>query len=311
MSRVFLQAPDLEDRPGEEQVPLPAGTSQRGGTQVLADQSACPFRAFAIHRLRAREMDEADVGLSALERGSVVHKALELLWGELRTQARLKALPREALDSLIRSSADRALGQFASRRESSRALDQFRKLEQSRLEGLLRKWLEVENNRPNFEVIQNESARTVPVSGLMLDIRVDRIDRYDDGTHAIIDYKTSKEISTKMWQGERPEAPQIPLYATTSDVPVLEVAFAQVATASVKWKGLRGRDLREQLPTWKAVVQKLAEDFVNGRADVDPREKPDPCDLCKLGMLCRVTELRKPHAGESNRLASEGSESDE
>jgi len=298
MRRVFSLAPALEARPAEEQVPLPAGTPQRGGTRVLADQSACPFRAFAVHRLRAREMDEADVGLSALERGSVVHKALELLWRELQTQARLKALPPEELESLIRSCADRALGQFVSRQESSRALDRFRKLEQSRLEVLLRKWLEVESDRPNFVVIQNENAQTVDAAGLKLDIRVDRIDRYNDGTHAIIDYKTSKDVSTNMWQGERPEAPQLPLYATTSVVPVSEVAFAQVATTSVAWKGLHGSDLREQLPAWDAVVRKLAGDFLNGRAEVDPRQKPDPCSLCKLSALCRVTELRKLPAGE-------------
>jgi RecB family exonuclease len=245
-------------------------------------------------------MDEVDVGLSPLERGTAVHRALELLWGELQTQARLKAAPPDELDSLIRSCADRALDHFASRRESSSALVQFRRLEQSRLEALLRKWLDVEIQRPNFVVIQNENKQAVEVGGLKLDVRVDRVDRYDDGTHAIVDYKASKKISTDVWQGERPEAPQLPLYATTSSVPVSEVAFGQVTTESVEWKSLSRGALSEQMPHWKAVVEKLGEDFVAGRAEVDPRENPDPCDLCKLGTLCRVTELRKLPAVEDD-----------
>ncbi len=293
MRRVFLNGPILELRPAEAPLPLPAGTLQRGGTSVLANQSACPFRAFAIHRLRAREMDEVDVGLSAMERGSVVHKALELLWRELQSQEQLRTLERDALESLIRSSADAALGHFVTRREGSPALDQFRALEQARLENLLRNWLMVENNRQNFVVIRKEDERTIEISGLTIKIRVDRVDRYDDGTHAIVDYKTSKKISTDMWEGDRPEAPQLPLYATKSDVPISDVAFGQITTESVEWKGLQGSDLRPQLPIWRDVVGKLAKDFMEGRTDVDPREKPDPCQFCSLSALCRVTEFKK------------------
>jgi probable DNA repair protein len=291
--RVFSRAPRLEPRPAEESVALPAGTPQRGGARVLADQSACPFRAFAVHRLRAREMDEPDVGLSAIERGSLVHGALELLWKNLQTQTRLKALPPQELESLIHSCVDRALEQDASKQELSGAPEQFRQLEQARLEILIRKWLDVERERPPFAVIQSENAQTVTVSGLSLAIRVDRIDRYEDGTHAILDYKTSNKLSTEMWSGERPEEPQLPLYATTSGVPVSEVAFAQLSTRAVQWVGKKGNDLQQELPRWDAVVRRLARDFLNGHAEVDPREKSSPCDRCKLPALCRVKETGK------------------
>jgi ATP-dependent helicase/DNAse subunit B len=129
---------------------------------------------------------------------------------------------------------------------------------------------------------------------LKLDIRVDRIDRYDDGTHAIVDYKASKDVSTNMWQGERPEAPQLPLYAMKCELPVSEVAFAQVTTTSVKWESLCGTELKDLRPVWDNTVRRLAEDFLHGRAEVDPRKKPLPCDLCKLAALCRVTEIKVP-----------------
>jgi len=296
---VFAQTPTLEPRPSEANLALPEGTVQRGGTSVIANQSACPFRAFAIHRLRAREMDEPDVGLSALDRGTLAHRVLEYLWKDLQTQARLLALSTEALEEVIRVCVNRALEKHVATQEPSPALAQFRQLEQGRLERLVGKWLDVEKTRPPFTVIQTEATSKVLLEGLILELRVDRIDQYDNGPDengalAIIDYKTSKQLKKEMWLGERPEAPQLPLYAVTSDVPISEVAFAQLTTTSTKLVPMCGAELQEQLPRWDRVVRKLAADFLDGRAEVDPRAKPSPCDLCRLHALCRVRELRIP-----------------
>ena len=62
-----------------------------GGAEILRMQAACPFQAFASRRLAARPMEETDWGLEARERGSVVHKILELLWAELKTRDALMA----------------------------------------------------------------------------------------------------------------------------------------------------------------------------------------------------------------------------
>jgi len=289
--RVFACAPPMEMAAADERVAIAPGTLQRGGSQVLADQSACPFRAFAMHRLRARDADEPDVGLSPLERGSLAHRALEWFWQRLQTSERLQALTPAELTALIRSSAQGALEEYALARERSAALDRFCLLERSRLEGLLREWIEIEKKREPFTVVRSEKKSEVDVAGLRLELRVDRIDRYGDGTHAIVDYKTSKNLSEKMWAGERPEAPQLPLYATTSGVPVSEVAFGKLVTGSADWIGERGASLRELLPRWQAVVRKLAAEFLEGRAEVDPREDPSPCGMCALPALCRVQEI--------------------
>src|SRR5207302_10673720 len=51
----------------------PVVTKQvRGGTRVLADQAACPFRAFARWRLAARALEEPAPGLDARKRGSLL-----------------------------------------------------------------------------------------------------------------------------------------------------------------------------------------------------------------------------------------------
>ncbi len=300
-SRVFAMAPRLEPRPVEANLSLPEGEVQRGGSQVLADQSACPFRAFAVHRLRAKELGEPDVGLAALDRGNLAHRVLQLLWDDLQTQANLLALPSDELERRSRSYVERALQEYVAKQEASVALETFRHLEQGRLESLVRRWLEeVEIKRPPFRVIDREKDRRVTVEGLQLELRVDRIDHYDGdgsgaGAHAIIDYKTSKQLSTNMWLGDRPEAPQLPLYAVTSltsGLLISEIAFGQLTTGSVAWKSVQGAELQQHLPQWRAVVHKLARDFRQGHAEVDPREKPNPCERCKLHALCRVREWK-------------------
>ncbi len=44
--------------------------------------------------------------------------------------------------------------------------------------------------RLDFEVLETEAMRTVQVAGLTFDLRLDRIDRLNDGTLLVIDYKT-------------------------------------------------------------------------------------------------------------------------
>jgi len=55
----------------------------RGGSALFKNQAACPFRAFAAHRLDAYPLDEPVAGLDAAERGSILHAALEFIWREL------------------------------------------------------------------------------------------------------------------------------------------------------------------------------------------------------------------------------------
>jgi hypothetical protein len=46
----------------------------------------------------------------------------------------------------------------------------------------------------------------------------------------------------------------------------------------------------EQLIDWRDCIERLAEDFVAGRAEVDPRQAPKTCENCDLQSLCRIHE---------------------
>jgi ATP-dependent helicase/nuclease subunit B len=292
LQRIFSTAPGLDRPPLGDAPPLSVDGVQGGGMRVIADQAACPFRAFAIHRLGARELDDIELGISPRERGTAAHVALHILWQDLKSyQQLMERLPAE-LDDLIRSSVTRALDQTLGRRQTG-AIAQFRILEQARLERLLKQWLEVERRRAPFRVVETETAADVVLAGLQLRVKADRVDLDEQtGGHAIVDYKTSKVLKTTGWDGERPDAPQLPLYAVKSEHRVTKIFYAQLVPGNLRWLPSEGADVDERGLEWRRVLEILATDFLRGHAAVDPKDGKKTCANCKLGPLCRVGELR-------------------
>ena len=93
-----------------------------------------------------------------------------------------------------------------------------------------------EMERVPFTVEEHEKDFLAQINGLQLNLRVDRIDRVDGG-RLILDYKTGK-VSPAMWDGERPDEPQLPLYGIHGPVDDLRgVLFAQVRAGDMEFRG--------------------------------------------------------------------------
>lgn len=270
-----------------------AATTIRGGTRVLADQAACPFRAFARHRLGAESMAAPAEGLDAMQRGQLLHALMAGIWKELGTSASLAS----ELTPIIRKSAAAAVDDLGLE-------GRFADLEKMRLERLALEWLMVERGRDAFEVVAIEQKRPVAVGGLEFSGRIDRMDRLLEGemhgTHVLIDYKTGQATSAG-WLGPRPDEPQLPLYAIAAQERVSAVAFAKLRTGDMKFSGLSMKE--KELPGvkpakswsalmagWKAELESLASGFAQGDARVDPKKGYATCRYCGLQPLCRVHE---------------------
>lgn len=294
--RVRAQLEQLRDESGPELENL----QPRGGTTILKLQSRCPFQAFADLRLGARPLEGAELGLSPADRGSVIHEALRLFWEGVRDHATLLALDPEALHA----SAERAVIAALRRpfRDSSHNFDKrFRELEIRRLTGILEDWAELEKTRAPFKVAFSERERTIHIAGLEIEARIDRVDELPDGRQVILDYKATAP-SINAWWGERPDEPQLPLYAIANDAPVAALAFAQVGPEGFKFKGLAAdgtvlpgikaddRGLTGQIEEWRRVLEPIARSFRTGRAAVDPKDGLTTCEQCRRMSLCRIHE---------------------
>lgn len=305
----------LEDAPTDEPIPVSEKEKAliRGGTQILKNQSLCPFRAFAVHRLGARTMPEVEPGLKPEARGRVIHAALKLFWERAEGSERLKEMKAGgALGGYIEGIADEAMKEA---RVQPPFRSHFLALERKRLVSLLNGWADVELKRgARFRVKAIEAERVMEIGGLALRGRVDRIDELEDGSELVIDYK-SGDVSRYDWLTERPREPQLLIYSAEGNFS--GVSFARLVPGELRFIGVskydglpgikpyeadsffkkkaEGKDWDGLIKFWKDAVERLAADFMSGISDIDPNGgvagNESACKYCELPALCRVAEL--------------------
>jgi len=281
-----------------------------GGTGILRDQAACPFRAFAKYRLGARGLEEPVSALAAADRGNLVHEVLEQLWLKLQDQATLLGLNDEQRAALINKVVSQVIEE-AARKAPTLFTERYTALELERLQQMCEQWLALEAERAPFSVIETEKADEVEIGGLRMSVRVDRVDQLVNGEQMVIDYKTGTSASVAKWFDPRPEEPQLPLYCVARNQPVSALAFAQVNVRDYKYIGLSDEldvvkgigpfskskynigkpDWQALIEEWRQVLERLAQAFLAGVADVDPKKYPTTCEYCELGALCRISEF--------------------
>ena len=293
-----------------------------GGATVLTSQSQCAFKAFAAARLGAQEWDPAETGLTAAQRGQLLHGVLHAVWSEtpqgIRNSTQLHNLGAE-LKPFVEGHVRRVLEEQMPVCAREQMPPRYLELEKDRLTSLVTAWLEYERERVPFDVASTEVASIVAVSGLNLKLRLDRVDRLDDGSLLVIDYK-SGNVSPKSWELPRPDDVQLPLYAGFSLPPDQELGglvFAKVRPGDIGFTGkvvnaqgtldpnLRGGSglvknplTPAELSAWRETIEQLARDFIAGRADVNPSDYPATCERCGLYTLCRVRERDDQHEPE-------------
>ena len=295
----------IEDRfaPPIEQSAQPAGTS------LFRDQSACPFRAFARHRLGARELEGPGPGLDARDRGNLVHAALHHVWRELGDKSHLDKLAHDEREALIARAVDAAIADLRERRPGAMG-GRFGALERTRLVSHVRSWLAVEARRADFTVVANETKSPLVFGGVAVQARLDRMDRLASGGHAVIDYKTG-EAKVAQWLDERPDEPQLPMYALGAAERVDAVVFARVRAGDFCFNGLAReegllpgvstvekhrvaskvrRDWDDLLAHWRIALEGIGASYAAGDANVDPRDGPATCERCDQHTFCRVSE---------------------
>ncbi len=295
----------IEDKLGP---PVEPGSVTRGGMAILERQAACPFGAFARFRLNAQSLEEPEPGFSPQERGMIVHAALDNFWREVRTfDALVACAPEQRAETIARAVAAAVASKVRGRGVASSK--RLIVLEQRRLERLLGRWLDIEAGRTPFTVAEREEPRRVEAGGLSADVRVDRVDQLPDGREIVIDYKTSLS-SPSAWESQRPDAPQLPLYASRRQGKIAAVLFAQLAPAELRFKGIgesagvpgtteysrsapgktAGDTLADHIVQWGEILDAIGAEFCAGAAAVAPK-RPDKCRNCAFPALCRVAEI--------------------
>ena len=303
-----LQA-EQENFADTPKVPVLDGEPIHGGTAIIRSQSACPFRAFAAHRLGMAGLEKTEPGIKPTTKGSLIHLALEFIWTRLKSRQALEDMNGAGRAGLIDAAVDHVFKENRSHPDFG-----IQAVEKKRMHRVLNDWLEIEMARPDFEVIETEAEYDLQLPRLGanqfdLDIKADRLDVDAAGHRILIDYKTGPKQRVSKWLGERMQEPQLPLYALAAGVGANdavtyaclrsgdEMGFNGLAAGAIGIEGVtacdgknsRPDDWKKVLDDWGSDVDALAKEFVEGRSDVSPRDEK-ACDYCGFEALCRVAE---------------------
>lgn len=283
----------------------------QGGINLIANQAECPFKAFSIHRLRSRELPELRYGIPARDLGNMLHKILEHLWSQLKSQQLLNAMSENDLQHAINTAVESGLN-YLQKRHAYFMKPVYLALEKTRLFNLLSSWLRQEKIRSSFEVLEQEYEVEWHYADLKLSFKIDRIDQLDSGV-AVVDYKSGL-VKNPVWDDARPSYPQLLLYAEALSqeqkyTSVNALLYAQVNIDEPLYKGLSndntvypkaGLSENRQLADhydwqalyeyWQDALNKLAQEFLDGYVAVAPKS-PNSCQYCHLGAFCRIEEV--------------------
>ncbi|MFP4657119.1 MAG: PD-(D/E)XK nuclease family protein [Desulfonatronovibrionaceae bacterium] len=291
-----------------------ADLSPAGGTAVFRDQAVCPFKGYAQARLKTEEPQSPVPGLGPAERGEMVHRALWTLWQELNSRDGLLEMNEGELLRLVTEIAEQTAGLWISP-ESLVRTKKYLRLEALRLKDILMSWLEVEKDRPFFQIRSLEERTTVSIGGLKIKVRSDRADTLESGAAMLIDYKTGASLPSAavMWMEERMIEPQLPVYAVHMLQEELSVVcVARVNPRNMEFLGIADsraelpltgkmktvqefgfKDMKEVLNSWRERLEQLAEEIKSGYGPADPVQASGyafSCRRCRLKPLCRINE---------------------
>jgi len=291
----------------EESIPAVSDDERKnlkGGVSVFQNYATEPFFAFACNRLGAREFPTPVIGFDPRIQGTMLHLCLELFWKEVVTQAALKAMNVEVLDSVLFGSIEKASVQLLYKLEW-RYGRRMIQLEQARLKSLLMDWMDVEKARIHpFEVIGFERRTEVNVFGVELTVTLDRIDKIEVAEEefkaVLFDYKSGAKFTYNRLNAGKLTEPQLPIYATQVDPKELDVdsiegiSLAQInakkmhihTRSSFSAQLLGGKaekndvcmpiEWAEQVEAWNEALEVMATGFLGGVGWVSSFDKALP-----------------------------------
>ncbi len=310
-----------------------------GGTRLLKNQSNCPFRAFAEHRLHLQQPPDLEIGVTRLARGSLMHRVAESLYTAYTTPQALKsAFDSGELSQVVNDCVQSAVNEHSqnlvrplSREVADVEVEILVNLANQLVEFDMKRTVEAigvdvpKDRKPGpdplkwipYEIWDVEHPTEISLAGLTLRLKIDRIDAFHD-QRILIDYKTGS-CNAGQASGYRPKDPQLAAYAVAMhqqgceirDVAYIELKDGELSADSwelfvVNKRRNRNNSLtisdqfRSDLDSnWLTGLERLAADFIEGDAFADPL--PNACQYCHITPVCRI-KSKTADAGIENEV---------
>jgi probable DNA repair protein len=286
--------------------------SVSGGFRSLENYNVCPAWAFYENRLHASSFyEDIQDEISKMDRGNLIHEFLERFWKEYKNSTNLAKMSEKVLQQNIDTLINKVMLSFKGSKPylTPRQIQ----LESNYFKNIAYQWLSFEKtNRPSFKVIESEEKYKINIDRITFNVKIDRIDEYEDGTRLLIDYKTGNEESISKWTKPPISSLQMPIYITFTGINNISAAgIGYIHSRNVKLVGLSkyGQDpidaeLKDcslskkdvgQWPnlinSWHKDIYELASGYLSGKASVTFKKEND-LKYCAVRPLLRLAERR-------------------
>jgi exodeoxyribonuclease-5 len=291
---------------------LGSDISVTGGFRSLENFNVCPAWAFYENRLHASSFyEDIQDEISKMDRGNLIHKLLERFWKEYKNSTNLAKMTEKVLQQNIDTLINQVMLTFKGTKPylTPRQIQ----LESNYFKNIAYQWLSFEKiNRPSFKVIESEEKYKINIDRITFNVKIDRIDEYEDGSRLLIDYKTGNEESIFKWTKSPISSLQMPIYITFTGINNISAAgIGYIHNRNVKLVGLSmyGQDLidaelkdcslskkdEEQWPnlinSWHKEIHKLVSGYLSGDVRVTFKKEND-LKYCAVKPLLRLAERR-------------------
>ena len=282
------------------------------GFRSLENYQTCPAWAFYENRLHANSFyEDKQDEISKMSRGNLIHELLERFWKEHKCSINLANMSEKVLQKNIGVLTNEVM--LAFKMSKPHLTPSQIKLESNFYNDLLYQWLSFEKTeRPRFSIIESEKKYKINIDRITFNVKIDRIDEYEDGSRLLIDYKTGGEVPVSQWKKSPITSLQMPIYISFTGIENISAAgIGYVHNKNVKLVGLSSysqdpidAELKDcslskkdedqwqyLINSWRVDIHKLASDYLSGEAGVTFRKESE-LKYCDVKPLLRVAERR-------------------
>jgi hypothetical protein len=277
-------------RPAKDPVP-PVGEGEKisGGAYTVQRQETDPFSAFAFGRLHVSELSPFYAGLSPPVRGSIIHTAAQALYAGLPSRNALQQWTARDVETRVEDASRRATDAYF--RGADSVLRSLLKGERSRLQHLLRSLIECDLQRDDFTVHAVEREASLDQYGVLLSLRIDRLDTTPDGTYVLVDYKTGQEKRLLNRNSEINDL-QLVVYEMAVPLEVGRLAIFNVDSRKTSFYSTApDDDWPDLIGQWRERVDVALRNLARGHASVNLSLSTD--QVRSYAILSRFEELRR------------------
>ena len=265
-----------------------------GGSRTVNLQFAEPFQAFAAGRLAIGDLQPFEGGLPPRLRGTLLHASAQQLLQELPTHAAIAAWSHDEVAARVAKATQQGYAPHFARADA--VLRRLLAIEQARSREVLSEFVAAERERGPYRVLGVESRLELEHHGLQLRMRADRVDVRDDGSLAIVDYKSGTPASFLRKDGA-PNDYQLVLYAMAQPEEVTRLVLTYLCRPNVEYRAV-GVDSGFSTEDWAQAMRRWTNEAAMALAEIAAGDVRLPAmargrPATALDVLSRIEERRR------------------